>query len=165
MWCGFERSSYELNEFSMEQQLKTELDLDDIVNIESMFIEFGREDGIKEGIKSGKLEGHILGCEKGYEISQEIGFYDGIAEMWLKIIVDKRWDITKHSINERIVKQLISLRELISLFPKENQQNIEFLELLNKIRSKHKVCISLLGTTKFQKFKRTTIDDKESENV
>ncbi|CAG8506377.1 11873_t:CDS:2, partial [Funneliformis mosseae] len=126
----------------MEQQLKTELknelDLDDIVNIESMFIEFGREDGIKEGIKSGKFEGHLLGCEKGYEISQEIGFYDGVAEMWLKILVDKRWDITKKSINERIVKQLISLREIISLFPKENQQNIEFIELLNKIRSKYK---------------------------
>ncbi|CAB4385890.1 unnamed protein product [Rhizophagus irregularis] len=122
----------------MEQQLKTELDLDDLVNLESMFIEIGKEDGVKDGVKSGKLEGFILGCEKGYEISQEIGFYNGVAEMWLKIIVDKGWNTPKKSINERIVKQFISLREMISLFPRENQQNIEFVELLDKIRSKYK---------------------------
>ncbi len=52
---------------------------------------------------------------------------------------------------------------MISLFPKENQQNIEFIELLNKIRSKYKVCASLLGITKSQKFKKT-INEKENEN-
>jgi hypothetical protein len=61
----------------------------------------GKEDGIKDGVNSGKLEGFMLGCEKGYEISQEIGFYDGVAEMWLKIIVDKGWNTPKKSINER----------------------------------------------------------------
>ncbi|CAG8467838.1 DUF1715-domain-containing protein [Rhizophagus irregularis] len=147
----------------MEQQLKTELDLDDLVNLESMFIEIGKEDGVKDGVKSGKLEGFILGCEKGYEISQEIGFYNGVAEMWLKIIVDKGWNTPKKSINERIVKQFISLREMISLFPRENQQNIEFVELLDKIRSKYKVCTSLLGVVNSQKFKKATTSTEEND--
>ncbi|RIA96520.1 hypothetical protein C1645_754952 [Glomus cerebriforme] len=139
----------------MEQQQKSEY-LDDLVNLESMFIEIGREDGLRDGVNSGKLEGYILGCEKGYEISQEIGFYNGVAEMWLKLIVDKGWNMPKKSMNERIMKELISLKEKISLFPKENQQNIEFIELLDKIRSKYKVCTSLLGVINSQKFKKVT---------
>ncbi|CAJ0753095.1 18881_t:CDS:2, partial [Entrophospora sp. SA101] len=64
-----------------------ELDFDDLVNLETMFIEIGKEDGIKAGFNSGKLEGYVLGCEKGFEISQEIGFYNGVTEIWLKFIV------------------------------------------------------------------------------
>ncbi|GBC02240.1 hypothetical protein RclHR1_04510012 [Rhizophagus clarus] len=147
----------------MEQQLKTELDLDDLVNLDSTFVEIGKEEGIKDGINSGKLEGFILGCEKGYEISQEIGFYNGVAEMWLKIIMDKGWNTPKKSSNERIAKQFISLKEMISLFPKENQQNIEFVKLLDKIRSKYKVCTSLLGTINSQKFKKATTTIEEND--
>ncbi|CAJ0869507.1 11590_t:CDS:2 [Entrophospora sp. SA101] len=62
-------------------------DFDDLVNLETMFIEIGKEDGIKAGFNSGKLEGYVLGCEKGFEISQEIGFYNGVTEIWLKFIV------------------------------------------------------------------------------
>ncbi|CAG8576365.1 9538_t:CDS:2, partial [Racocetra fulgida] len=101
-----------------------------------LFVEIGREDGIKNGIKAGTLEGRLLGCEKGYELLSEIGFYDGVAEI--------------------LIKQLTSLRELISTFPIENQQNVEFLDLLSKVRSKYKVCTSLLGVTNSQKFKKTT---------
>ncbi|CAG8541599.1 23684_t:CDS:2 [Cetraspora pellucida] len=139
------------------ETLKTTLDLDDLVNLETMFVEIGREDGLKNGIKAGALEGRLLGCEKGYEILNEIGFYDGVAEMWLKIL-EKGLNIhnVKKPTNERLIKQLTSLRELISTFPIENQQNVEFLDLLSKVRSKYKVCTSLLGVTNSQKFKKTT---------
>ncbi|CAG8671067.1 11495_t:CDS:2 [Gigaspora rosea] len=137
------------------ENLKTTLDLDDLVNLETIFIEIGREDGVKNGIKSGALEGQVLGCEKGYELLNEIGFYDGVTEMWLKIL-EKGLNIqnAKKPINERLIKQLTSLRELISTYPIENQQNVEFLDLLNKIRSKYKVCTSLLGVANSQKFKK-----------
>ncbi|CAJ0645700.1 13840_t:CDS:2 [Entrophospora sp. SA101] len=127
---------------------------DDLVNLETMFIEIGKEDGIKAGFNSGKLEGYVLGCEKGFEISQEIGFYNGVTEIWLKFIVglDDSSNLLPNVNNKRIIKELESLRELISTFPIENQQNIEFLDLLNKIRSKFKVCASLLGITNLQKF-------------
>ncbi|CAG8504363.1 16085_t:CDS:2 [Acaulospora colombiana] len=82
-------------------QLKTDLDFDDLLNLESKFIEIGREDGVKDGIKSGELEGQIIGCEKGFELLQEIGFYDGVVEMWIKIL-EKGWKRTaQKSKNER----------------------------------------------------------------
>ncbi|RHZ89360.1 hypothetical protein Glove_16g90 [Diversispora epigaea] len=138
-------------------QLKSELELDDLLNIERMFIEIGREGGITDGIKAGELEGQTLGCEKGFELLQEIGFYDGVVEMWIKIL-KKGWN--KKSTNERLIKQLLSLRELISTFPNENQKNVEFLELLYKIRSKYKLCCSLLGVTNIQKFKKFDDNNK-----
>ncbi|CAJ0918397.1 19812_t:CDS:2 [Entrophospora sp. SA101] len=139
---------------SKKQLANIRLDFDDLVNLETMFIEIGKEDGIKAGFNSGKLEGYVLGCEKGFEISQEIGFYNGVTEIWLKFIVglDDSSNLLPNVNNKRIIKELESLRELISTFPIENQQNIEFLDLLNKIRSKFKVCASLLGITNLQKF-------------
>ncbi|CAG8473165.1 3693_t:CDS:10 [Diversispora eburnea] len=59
--------------------------------------QIGKEGGIKDGIKAGELEGQTLGCEKGFELLQEIGFYDGVAEMWIKIL-KKGWN--KKSTNE-----------------------------------------------------------------
>ncbi|CAG8747313.1 1016_t:CDS:2, partial [Dentiscutata erythropus] len=133
------------------ENLKTTLELDDLVNLETM------EDGLKNGTKSGILEGQLLGCEKGYELLNEIGFYDGVTEMWLKIL-EKGLNIhnTKRPINERLIKKLTSLRELISTFPIENQQNVEFLDLLSKVRSKYKVCTSLLGVANSQRFNKTS---------
>ncbi|CAG8738660.1 18541_t:CDS:1, partial [Acaulospora morrowiae] len=47
--------------------------------------------------------GQIIGCEKGFELSQEIGFYDGVAELWLKIL-EKGWNIAaKKTRNDRWV--------------------------------------------------------------
>ena len=55
----------------------------DLLNIESDFIEQGislvTEDALSQGFKNG----YVLGQKKGYEIGQEIGFYLGCVTGWL----------------------------------------------------------------------------------
>ena len=49
------------------------------------FLTYGYEDGVEAGRSEGLIEGYILGTRKAFEILQEIGFYDGVTKMWLKM--------------------------------------------------------------------------------
>lgn len=51
------------------------------------FQELGHEDGMRDGKESGVIEGRVLGCEKGFEISNEVGFYAGCVALWTKLVV------------------------------------------------------------------------------
>jgi len=46
------------------------------------FLELGREDGLAAGVKNGAIEGRVMGCEKGFELSREVGYYAGCALLW-----------------------------------------------------------------------------------
>jgi hypothetical protein len=46
------------------------------------FVEFGREDGMAAGERNGAIEGRVMGCEKGFELSREVGYYAGCAQLW-----------------------------------------------------------------------------------
>ncbi|RUP49174.1 hypothetical protein BC936DRAFT_143129 [Jimgerdemannia flammicorona] len=126
----------------MTAQLQTELDLDSLVHLETMFEELGHKDGIRDGRRSGTVEGRVLGCEKGFELAREVYFYSGCAAMWLRLTA-----AFPDRFPARTVKQLRSLQSLIEAFPTENSLNTEILALLDKIRAKYKVVTSLLGVT------------------
>ncbi|CAG8519508.1 5594_t:CDS:2 [Paraglomus brasilianum] len=132
--------------------LPTESDLDNLLHLENMFLTYGYEDGVEAGRSEGLIEGYVLGTRKAFEILQEIGFYDGVTKMWLKM-GGKR-------LNERSIRHLTALSELIASFPTENQLNTEMLELLEKIRAKYKAIMAILKVGNNQKFKRETESTK-----
>ncbi|KAG9298909.1 hypothetical protein G9A89_015931 [Geosiphon pyriformis] len=139
----------------MTEPQSTELDLDDLLQLENMFLDQGREDGLRDGKPSGIIEGRILGSKHGFQLAQEIGFYNGVAETWTHLI-QQNPKVECKGFNERTVKHLNSLRELISQFPIENKHTVEVPELLERIRAKYKVVISLLCISKnSQKFQDT----------
>jgi len=45
----------------------------------------GHEDGFSHGQIHGLIEGRALGREKGFEMWEELGFYEGFALMWQAI--------------------------------------------------------------------------------
>ncbi|KAI8819682.1 HAD-like domain-containing protein [Fimicolochytrium jonesii] len=60
--------------------------LEDLIHLETMFEEFGREDGLRDGAHAGFVEGRVAGGEAGYGMATEAGFYGGVAETWLAAV-------------------------------------------------------------------------------
>ncbi|CAG8640469.1 2412_t:CDS:2 [Ambispora leptoticha] len=137
----------------MTQPNDIDLDLDDLVHLENMFLEHGREDGLRDGKSAGMLEGFVLGSTHGFRLAQEVGFYKGVTETWSRIVSQYSGDSKNKSFNERTIKQLESLHGLIAQFPLENNRNVEVHKLLERIRAKYKVVMSLLNSSgNLQKF-------------
>lgn len=53
------------------------------------FFNEGYKDGFAHGRIHGLIEGRALGREKGFEMWEELAFYEGFASVW-KAIYDKR---------------------------------------------------------------------------
>ncbi|GJJ68334.1 hypothetical protein EMPS_00680 [Entomortierella parvispora] len=124
------------------QELPKELDLDDLIHLENMFVEFGREDGLAAGGRNGAIEGRVMGCEKGFELSREVGYYAGCAQLWKALAM-----LDQDRITEKTLKKINSLLDLINSFPRENQLDDDVVALLDKIRGKFKTVASALQTS------------------
>ncbi|KAI8584477.1 hypothetical protein K450DRAFT_167942 [Umbelopsis ramanniana AG] len=123
----------------MSQPLPNELDLENLIHLENMFQELGHEDGLRDGRKSGVVEGRILGCEKGFEMSNEVGYYTGCATLWTKLV-----EAHPESFSSRATKQIQSLQSVIDQFPDANEDQTDTFALLDKMRAKFRVVTSVL---------------------
>ncbi|KAF9113970.1 hypothetical protein BGX27_000433 [Mortierella sp. AM989] len=124
------------------QELPKELDLDSLVHLENMFVEYGREDGIAAGVRNGAIEGRIMGCEKGFELSREVGYYAGCAQLWKTLA-----QLDSQRIPEKTLKKIDSLLDLINSFPRQNQLDDDVIALLDRIRGRFKTVASVLQTS------------------
>ena len=50
------------------------------------FYDQGYQDGFAHGRIHGLIEGRALGREKGFEIWEELGFYEGFALTWRAVL-------------------------------------------------------------------------------
>ncbi|KAF8925545.1 hypothetical protein CPC16_010267 [Podila verticillata] len=126
---------------TVANELSTELDLDDLVHLENMFVEFGREDGMAAGERNGAIEGRVMGCEKGFELSREVGYYAGCAQVWKSLA-----QMDPERISEKSLKKINSLLDLINSFPRQNQLDDDVIAILDRIRGKFKTVASALQT-------------------
>ncbi|KAI9197398.1 uncharacterized protein BJ171DRAFT_223588 [Polychytrium aggregatum] len=115
--------------------------VEDLVHLETMFHELGREDGLRDGRRAGLNEGRNLGLARSFEMGKEIGFFLGFARIWL--LIAPRIDADK--LNHRVIKHLEQLRDMAEAFPKENIKDAAMLETLDRMRGKFKTIVSLLG--------------------
>ncbi|KAF9387528.1 hypothetical protein CPB97_002429 [Podila verticillata] len=127
---------------TVTNELSTELDLDDLVHLENMFVEFGREDGMAAGERNGAIEGRVMGCEKGFELSREVGYYAGCAQLWKSLA-----QMNPERISEKSLKKINSLLDLINSFPRQNQLDDDVIAILDRIRGKFKTVASALQTS------------------
>ena len=51
----------------------------------SSFYDSGFQDGFEHGRIHGLIEGRALGREKGFEVWEELGYYEGFALIWRAI--------------------------------------------------------------------------------
>ncbi|KAG6819470.1 hypothetical protein H0H93_011510, partial [Arthromyces matolae] len=108
----------------------------------NIFYETGFEDGFEHGKIHGLIEGRALGRAKGFEVWEELGFYEGFAHMW-KAIFEKQGRN-----DERAMNHMQRLLDLISQFPRTNPSDTDetdFPKLFRQIRSRYKALCSTLG--------------------
>ncbi|KAG0336175.1 hypothetical protein BG004_008173 [Podila humilis] len=127
---------------TVNNELSKELDLDDLVHLENMFVEFGREDGMVAGERNGAIEGRVMGCEKGFELSREVGYYAGCAQVWKSLAL-----MDPEQISEKTLKKINSLLDLINSFPRQNQLDDDVIAILDRIRGKFKTVASSLQSS------------------
>ncbi|KAL7748492.1 enolase-phosphatase E1 [Sorochytrium milnesiophthora] len=109
-------------------------ELDDLVHLEDMFVDMGREEGIAAGAKAGVVEGRLMGIEKAFEMTSEVGFYHGYASLWKETLIPR----APSAVSPRCAKAIDSLLVLLESWPLENTPTTGMLELLERIRGKWK---------------------------
>ena len=80
---------------------------------------------------------------KGIEIGQEIGFFLGFSQTWLKKLEDHPPSEERKKIG-KVVTSLQKLKDLAEKFPKDNLKDVDVVEKLNVMRSTFKLICSLL---------------------
>jgi len=109
------------------------LDFEDLVNLEQKFYDEGFKEGYDHGKIHGMIEGRTLGGQKGFEIWEELGYYEGFAICWKNLMVAnsssgresggqvvKEGNETSKTHSDRVLNQLDQLISSIAKFPVEN---------------------------------------------
>ncbi|KAI9569459.1 hypothetical protein HD554DRAFT_2091299 [Boletus coccyginus] len=126
-----------------------DFDLEELLHLEQTFYDAGYKDGFAHGRIHGLIEGRALGHEKGFEIWEEIGFYEGFALTWKAIYAQRGQN------DQRAVHHITHLLDLIRQFPTVNpstapsqassEDEMDMSKLQRQIRSRYKVLCASLG--------------------
>ncbi|KAF8079223.1 hypothetical protein FPV67DRAFT_1572414, partial [Lyophyllum atratum] len=117
-------------------------DIESLVHLEQTFYETGFEDGFAHGRIHGLIEGRSLGRAKGFEMWEELGFYEGFALMWMSIYEKQARS------DDRATNHTRRLLEMIAQFPRVNSSatdEMDIPKLFRQIRSRYKALCSTLG--------------------
>ncbi|THH06000.1 hypothetical protein EW145_g4392 [Phellinidium pouzarii] len=120
------------------------VDLEVLVDLEQQFYNVGYEGGLQHGQIHGRIEGRELGRNKGFDMWEELGFYEGFAKLWKTV---KKYNDDSDS---RVSHSAQLLLNLIAQFPVENPSHtssadLDILKLFSQIRSRYKMLCSLIG--------------------
>ncbi|KDN52958.1 DUF1715-domain-containing protein [Tilletiaria anomala UBC 951] len=129
------------------------LDMDKLNNLEETAFGHGYAGGFTHGALHGKFEGRALGREKGFDIWGEVGYYEGMAAMWQRLLQDGTSEQDRSRKQNKQMQQIGSLLELIVAFPTRNDaagggsqdQSPDLGQLLERIRARFKLTASTLG--------------------
>ncbi|KAG5642556.1 hypothetical protein DXG03_002569 [Asterophora parasitica] len=139
-----------------------DFDLEALVDLEQTFYETGYEDGFAHGRIHGLIEGRALGRAKGFEMWEELGFYEGFALMWLPIYEKQgRGD-------DRTMNHTQRLLELIAQFPRINPSETDETDipkLFRQIRSRYKALCSTLGARPSLRYSDRSQDRDETADA
>ncbi|KAI0299978.1 hypothetical protein B0F90DRAFT_1725753 [Multifurca ochricompacta] len=124
-----------------------DFDLEDLIHIEQTFYAMGYRDGYAHGRLHGLIEGRTLGAEKGFELWEELGFYEGAARLWTAVSSSST-DV--NGTDRRSAHHASTLLALIECFPRKNphpdEEGIDMSAQLRLIRSRYKAMCASLGS-------------------
>ncbi|KAJ6513785.1 DUF1715-domain-containing protein, partial [Mycena vitilis] len=109
------------------------------------FYDAGYTGGFEHGRIHGLIEGRALGREKGFEMWEELAFYDGFARTWQAIFSALGRD------DDRAAHHIRHLLDLIAHFPRVNpsqadaSSELDILKLSRQIQSRYRALCSTLG--------------------
>ncbi|KAF6766995.1 Essential protein Yae1, N-terminal [Kalmanozyma brasiliensis GHG001] len=106
-----------------------DFDIDSANNVEETAYEEGYQQGFDHGALHGTFEGRELGRDKGFELWEEVAFYQGMAEVWRECL--EQADAARHTSRKQTkqIQHLAGLEKLISFFPMTNTSSDPSLDL------------------------------------
>lgn len=113
--------------------------LDDIVLGEEKESKSSYDEGFRAGIEAGNIEGYHLGYHRGAELGRELGFYWSTVNEYLEL--NKTSDA---KLSEKIIAQLLKVKELIDNFPPNNSEDHDILGMADAVRAQYKKACALL---------------------
>ncbi|KAJ1926316.1 hypothetical protein IWQ60_003904 [Tieghemiomyces parasiticus] len=133
--------------------------------MQDMFHNLGHEDGARDGARAGHLDGRDFGARKALAMGRELGFYYGVTQRWLVYLrpsASSSSSITSVVSppgirnTERTRKQLTDVINLIERYPAVNDLETDFIQLMDRIRTKFKLAMVNLGSS--QKYRGGGLD-------
>lgn len=107
---------------------------DDIVLSEDRINEEGYQKGLADGKSIGNTDGYHLGYHRGAEIGAELGYYYGTLSSYSN----------RETTTEKQQKSIEVVLQLIGEFPRTNDEQIDILELADKIRASYRKACAIL---------------------
>ncbi|KAF5273059.1 hypothetical protein FQR65_LT04801 [Abscondita terminalis] len=104
---------------------------DDILLSEECLNQEGYNEGFLSGSSKGNAEGYHLGYHRGAEVGSELGYYFGIVQNIIQTLPNNDNNLQ----NDKKILNLLKLRGLIESFPHHNSEDVDFLTLLDNIRT------------------------------
>ncbi|CAL5062434.1 unnamed protein product [Urochloa decumbens] len=125
----------------MDQQPQNDADfLEPSVLLDETHYQEGYKNGYNDGLSSGKEEGRQVGLKMGFQVSEELGFYQGCLDVWASAT-----RIDQNVFSARIRKNIEQLAALVSSYPLSDPENEQVQDVMEKIRLKFRVITASLG--------------------
>jgi len=157
-------------------------DLEELIHVEETFYKVGYEDGYAHGRLHGLIEGRALGAEKGFELWEELGFYEGAARLWTAAASTDAGGVDRciltypcFECRRSILSSLFlaysrgahhasALLALIERFPRKNprpdEDGVDMAAQLRLIRSRYKaMCASFGVRSRLQPAPAVAVED------
>ncbi|KAN0063969.1 hypothetical protein ACQY0O_003575 [Thecaphora frezii] len=107
----------------MQATHPAELDLDSLNNLEERAYLEGFRQGHDHGQLHGTFEGRELGRDKGFEVWEEVGFYQGTAKTWRSLIEASAPADKLSRKQSKQLQHLCALERLTAAFPMQNRSS------------------------------------------
>ncbi|GLB43635.1 putative essential protein Yae1, N terminal [Lyophyllum shimeji] len=138
-------------------------DIESLVHLEQTFYETGFEEGFAHGRVHGLIEGRALGRAKGFEMWEELAFYEGFGLMWMSI-----FEKQARGSDDRATNHARRLLEMIAQFPRVNPSaadETDIPKLFRQIRSRYKALCSTLGVRPTLRYSDRSQDRDETADA
>ncbi|XP_063926177.1 protein LTO1 homolog isoform X2 [Zophobas morio] len=107
----------------------------DIFLIENRAFEQSFNEGRDQGKTEDNVEAFHLGYHRGAEIGAEIGYYAAVTNHFIQ---------NKPPGDDKLTKELATLKQMLVEFPRENNQEVDIIAQLSQIRAKFKKICAVL---------------------
>lgn len=97
-----------------------DFDIEAVNNVEETAYQEGYTQGFDHGALHGTFEGRELGRDKGFELWEEVAFYQGMAEVWRESLEQADAAGFSSRKQSKQIQHLAGLEKLISFFPMTN---------------------------------------------
>ncbi|WFD29270.1 Checkpoint protein hus1 [Malassezia sp. CBS 17886] len=121
-WTGLERPAQAKGAQPSDAAGEQSLFLNQAMQLENDAYTAGYAEGMERGRHFGELDGRALGREKGFELWQEVGYYNGMADVWKRYLHAQPEQGQTRKVHKQL-QHIANLEELLEKMPLRNDSS------------------------------------------